>query len=155
MFGSLIETFKRYFKFSGRAGRKEFWMWTFTMLAISVLMVGIMAVIAINFGNTNNPVASGLFTVIITVFGAFWFIMFIPSLSVSVRRLRDAALSPWLLLILAVLCIATFLVLFDRGLSNMDGNPPHYSDSTVFLLTASTAITGIVFLALFCKPSKK
>ena len=155
MFESLIETFKRYFKFSGRAGRKEFWLWTFAMLAISVLMVGIMAVIAINFGNTDNPVASGLFNAIITVFGAFWLIMFLPSLSVSVRRLRDAALSPWLLLIPAVLCIATFLVLFDRGLSNMDGNPPHYPDFIAFLLVAATAITGIIFLVLFCKPSKK
>ena len=155
MFESLIETFKRYFNFSGRADRKEFWLWAFTMLTISVLMIGIMAVIAINFGNTDNPVASGIFQAIITVFGAFWLIMFLPSLSVSVRRLRDAAVSPWLLLIPAALCITTFLVLFDRGLSNMDGNPPHYSDLTALLLTASTAITGIVFIALFCKPSKK
>lgn len=155
MFESLIDTFKRFFKFSGRADRKEFWIWALTMLAISVLMVGIMAVIAINFGNTNNPVAQGIISAIITVFGIFWIVMFLPSLAVSVRRLRDAAVSPWLLLIPAILCIATFLVLFDRGLSNMDGNPPHYSDFVTFLLAAVTAITGIIFFVFFCKPSKK
>ena len=49
----------------------------------------------------------------------------------------------------------TFLVLFDRGMSNMDGSPANYSDALAFILSAVTAMTGFVFLILFCLPSKK
>ena len=85
----------------------------------------------------------------------FWLVAFLPSLSVAVRRLRDAGVSPWFLLIPAILCIITFIVLFDRGLSNMDGSPASYSDTFAFILSAVTAMTGFVFLILFCLPSKK
>ena len=158
MWNLLTDTFRNYFRFSGRADRKEFWTWSFAILAVSIVLVGILAALAAllsQSGNTSNPIVSGIFSAIITLAGLFWLVMFIPSLTVSVRRLRDAAISPWLLLIPAVPGILTFLVLLDRGLSNMDGNPSQYPDSLVYILTTVTVVTGIVFLVLFCKPSKK
>ena len=154
MWKSITRTFKNYFRFCGKADRREFWIWAFMILAVSFVLLSILAVLAAIFGNSNNPVTSGIFsTIIIVLIGLFWPVMFLPTLTVSVRRLRDAGVAPWLLLIPAILCIVTFLVLFDRGLSNMDATPPRYPDAVAYTLTALTAITGVIFLVLFCKKS--
>ena len=156
MWNSLLRTFKSYFRFSGKADRREFWIWAFMILTVSFVLVSILAVLATLYGNSNNPVTSGIFSAtIIVLIGLFWPVMFFPTLTVSVRRLRDAGVTPWLLLIPSILCIVTFLVLFDRGLSNMDATPPSYPDSVAYTLTTLTAITRVIFLALFCKPSKR
>ena len=138
-------TFSRYFSFAGRSGRREFWTWTFMVLAVSVVLLGLLTglIFLLHVNCTIVP----LFL--------FWLVAFFPSLTVTVRRLRDAGLSPWYLLIPAIMCIITFLVLFDRGMSNMDGTPANYSDAFAFILSAVTAMIGFVFLILFCLPSKK
>ena len=115
------------------------------VLAVSVVLLGLLTglIFLLHVNCTIVP----LFL--------FWLVAFFPSLTVTVRRLRDAGLSPWYLLIPAVMCIITFLVLFDRGMSNMDGTPANYSDAFAFILSAVTAMTGFVFLILFCLPSRK
>lgn len=156
MWDSIKQTFRKYVRFGGISGRREFWTWTFLVLTVSVVAVCILAVIAFLFGNTtNHPVAEGLFHAFFILLGLFWLVLFLPSLTVSVRRLRDAGISPWFLLIPITLCIITFLVLADIGLSNMDGSTARYSDAFAFILSAITAIVGFIFLFLFCLPSKK
>lgn len=150
---TLADTFKRYFKFKGRADRREFWVWVAAMAAVSFIFVCILAPIALLFGNTHNPVLSGFFTATITLFGLFWLVMFFPTLTVTIRRMRDAGITPWLLIIPAVLGIITFLALFDRALSNMDGTTPDFTDALVFALVEVTALIGIIFIILLCKPS--
>ena len=156
MWNSLAGTFRKYFCFSGKADRREFWTWTFAMLIVSVALVCIMAPLAaLLSGNTVNPVLSGIFQAAISLLGMFWLVMFFPSLTVSVRRLRDAGITPWLLIIPAALGIFTFLVLCDQALYNMDpSTPPHYSGVFAFALTSVTALVGITFIILFCMPSK-
>ena len=145
MWDSIKGTFSNYFSFGGRSGRREFWTWTFMVLVVSVVLLGLLTglIFILHVDCTIVP----LFL--------FWLVAFFPSLTVAVRRLRDAGLSPWYLLIPAVMCIITFLVLFDRGMSNMDGTPANYSDAFAFILSAVTAMTGFVFLILFCLPSRK
>lgn len=152
---TLAETFKLYFQFRGRADRREFWIWVLAMLAVSVPVVCVLAVIAFLFGNTaGHPVAEGVFHATIVLLGLFWLVMFLPSLTVTIRRLRDAGINPWLLIIPAALGIGTFLALFDRALSNMDGSAPDFTDAFVYPLVGMTALTGMIFLILLCKPSK-
>ena len=156
MWESLKKTFISYIRFSGRADRKEFWIWALAVLAISFVFVCLMALLALLFEYTQNPVLSDIFAVTISLFGLFWVVMFFPTLTVMVRRLRDAGITPWLLLIPAALGIFTFLVLFDQALYNMDpSTPPYYSGVFAFILTFVTALVGITFLVLFCLPSKK
>ena len=138
-------TFSRYFSFAGTSGRREFWTWTFMVLAVSVVLLGLLTGLIFIF-HVNCTIVP-LFL--------FWLVAFFPSLTVAVRRLRDAGLSPWYLLIPAIMCIITFLVLFDRGMSNMDGTPANYSDAFAFILSAVTAMIGFVFLIIFCLPSRK
>lgn len=156
MWESLKKSFCSYIRFKGRADRKDFWIWALAMLAISFAFVCIMALLALLFEYTQNPVLSDIFAVTISLFGLFWVVMFFPTLTVMVRRLRDAGITPWLLLIPAALGIFTFLVLFDQALYNMDpSTPPYYSGVFAFILTSVTALVGITFLILFCLPSKK
>ena len=145
MWESIKGTFGRYFRFGGLAGRREFWIWTFMVLTVSVVLLGLLTglIFILHVNCTIVP----LFL--------FWFVAFFPSLTVAVRRLRDAGISPWFLLIPITLCIITFLVLADIGLSNMDGSTARYSDAFAFILSAITAIVGFIFLFLFCLPSRK
>lgn len=145
MWDSIKGTFSHYFRFGGVTGRREFWIWAFMVLGVSIVLLGLLTglIFILHVNCTIIP----LFL--------FWLVAFFPSLTVAVRRLRDAGVSPWILLIPAILCIITFLVLFDRGMSNMDGSPANYSDALAFTLCALSAVTGFVFLILFCLPSRK
>lgn len=145
MWDSIKGTFFKFFRFGGLAGRREFWIWAFMVLAVSVILLGLLTglIFVLHVNCTIVP----LFL--------FWLVAFFPSLTVAVRRLRDAGVSPWFILIPAILCVVTFLVLFDIGLSNMDGSTARYSDAFAFILSAVTAVTVFVFLILFCLPSKK
>ena len=125
MWDSIKETFSKYFRFGGRSGRREFWTWTFMVLVVSVVLLGLLSGLIFIF-HVNCTIVP-LFL--------FWLVALFPSLTVAVRRLRDAGISPWYLLIPAT--------------------PANYSDAFAFILSAVTAMIGFVFLILFCLPSKK
>jgi uncharacterized membrane protein YhaH (DUF805 family) len=86
-FGNSVKSgFEKYFDFTGRASRSEFWWW---ILFCFLLSFG-CALIDISFGwgktsiDGNGPLAT--LSVVIT---------FLPSLAVSVRRLHDSDRSAW------------------------------------------------------------
>lgn len=77
-----IEVIKKYAVFSGRARRKEYWMFTLWATCISIILA--------LFGDfTQN---STLSQILIGVYIAF---ILIPTLAVSVRRLHDTGHSGW------------------------------------------------------------
>jgi uncharacterized membrane protein YhaH (DUF805 family) len=78
--------FSRYFNFSGRAARSEFWFW--------ILFVSLGGLIAkfldYAIGASSEP------------FSALWSLAtFIPNLAIAVRRLHDIDRSGWWLLLFA------------------------------------------------------
>jgi len=79
---------KKYAVFSGRARRKEYWM--FTLFNFIFL---ILAAILDNIFGTIKHVGFSL------LFSLYYLAIFIPHLSVSVRRLHDVGKSGWMLLI--------------------------------------------------------
>ena len=155
MWNSIEQTLKCYFRFGGRSGRREFWTWALMILAVSVILIGTLAVLAFILDHSYSLVLSSVYKCILMALGLFWLAVFTPSLTVSVRRLRDAGICPWTLLIPAALGIVSFFVLADIGLSNMDGSQASYSDAFAFIISAVTAMTGFVFIILFCLPSKR
>lgn len=111
---------RRYFQFSGRSRRKEFWMfWLFTIL------VGIAAGIVDNllgYGRTTTYSAPGTFNWSTTTSGPVnaiaTLLLLIPSLAVSIRRLHDTGRSGWwyLLIFLPILgWIALFVFFVTDG----------------------------------------
>ncbi|MEO7410960.1 MAG: DUF805 domain-containing protein [Sphingomicrobium sp.] len=82
---------KRYAQFSGRSGRAEFWWFTLVTTAAGLFL---------DFIDRAMGSEYGLLGVIFTLG------LFIPSLSVSVRRLHDIGISGWWML--AVIAPAMF-----------------------------------------------
>lgn len=80
--------FRRYFEFSGRSRRKEYWLWSlFTFVVSSVLTV-----VDRTLGWGSGGSGGGLLA------GVFGLITFVPGLAVLVRRLHDTDRSAWWLL---------------------------------------------------------
>ncbi len=74
-----VEVLKKYAVFSGRARRKEYWMYALFVAIIYVVLAGIAV-------GTKAP---ALFAVL----GVFYVGILLPSLAVTVRRLHDTGRS--------------------------------------------------------------
>ncbi|MFC4396264.1 DUF805 domain-containing protein [Arthrobacter sedimenti] len=87
--------FQKYAVFTGRASRSEYWWWFLASGLASAVLNSISPTI-INGQITGSSALGGI-----------WFLAtVIPSLAVAVRRLHDANLSGWLLLLTLYRCSA-------------------------------------------------
>jgi uncharacterized membrane protein YhaH (DUF805 family) len=99
-----VKVLKNYVGFSGRARRKEYWMFVLINFIIAFVLGFIEGVLDI------PQFLSGLYSLAI----------FLPSLAVSIRRLHDTGRSGWWLLISLVPIIgAIILIVF----ACMDSEP--------------------------------
>ncbi len=80
-----------YLDFGGRATRTQYW--AFVGWNILVNFVFTLAMVL------GGQVADFLATLVTLVFGLFYLAIFLPSLAIGARRLRDGGFSPWLLLV--------------------------------------------------------
>ena len=103
---------ENYVNFSGRARRKEFWMFQLFLIIITTICIGLDnilgTVVAMDFGS---------FGLIILPFGWLYFLCgifhFLPSLSLVVRRLHDVGKSgSWYLIGLIPIIGNVFLIVF-------------------------------------------
>ena len=84
-----LKVLNQYADFSGRARRKEFWMFT-----LFNAIFGITAVVIDNIlGTAVEGVGYGM------VYGLYTLAMLIPGLAVQVRRMHDLGKSGWMLLV--------------------------------------------------------
>jgi uncharacterized membrane protein YhaH (DUF805 family) len=112
---------KKYAEFTGRARRKEYWMFALINFLICVVLV----VIDVQ-GGMSNPMGLGVLS------GLYSLAVFVPSLAVSVRRLHDTDRSGWWLLILLVPLIGAivflvFMLLDSQPGENRHGPSPKYA----------------------------
>ncbi len=148
---------KKYFSFGGKASLKEFWKWCFSVLGVSLLMACVLAVMIAVFGNRTPSCLfyEVAFKVLLILFACFLLAVLCPSLAVSSRRLRDAGICPWWVLLPIALCIASAFVFMDAGLAGMSAMQPSVPVVWQVVIYAVTVLVGFVFICLFCKPSKK
>ena len=115
-----IKCLRHYADFSGRARRKEYWMFMLfsmiTAIVIGVLMILVFMltknhyynelipyglseeqVRAVQIGNLNYMKA--IYNVSSIVYLSYSIIMILPSMAVAVRRLHDIGKSGWMLLV--------------------------------------------------------
>ena len=110
-----IEVLKKYAVFSGRASRKEYWMFTL----VNVLIIFGLSFL---FSETEIPLFKILgFIYILAVF--------VPSLAVYVRRLHDTNHSAWWILlglipIIGSIILLIFLVTDSQAGDNIYGPNP-------------------------------
>ena len=83
---------KRFFKFSGRASKQEYWMFFLFM----TIFYAIAIVIDINLGSWNREESIGLFS------GILIFVYFIPFTALTARRFYDINKSGWFQLIFII-----------------------------------------------------
>ena len=122
-----ITCMKKYATFSGRASRREFWMYTLIYLLIGALVsvVGFAGVIM----NETSLMMTGF-----ALLGIFCFANIIPSLTVMVRRLHDINKSGWYYFVGFIPFVGAFILLYymvkmgDMG-ENMYGASPYDMNS--------------------------
>ena len=89
----LVDCFlKPYADFSGLTSRKDFWLCYVAMMIASVGLTGLVLLLMGVGGVTGGLIG----TILCSIVGLG---LVVPGLAISVRRLRDAGLSPWLLLV--------------------------------------------------------
>lgn len=85
-----LKALKQYADFSGRARRKEYWMFVLFNIIFSLIASLIDKAIGIDF---SDGYGYGIVTVIYAL------IVFIPGLALTVRRLHDINKSGWMIFI--------------------------------------------------------
>ena len=119
-----IGVLKKYAVFSGRARRKEYWMFVLfnVLISFGVTVFGDVVLVLLGATDGTGDTLNSLYGLAILV----------PSLAVSVRRLHDTGRSGWMLLIGLIPCIGALVLLFfmieDSGDANQYGEPPKFSE---------------------------
>ncbi|MEN3585325.1 DUF805 domain-containing protein [Streptomyces sp. ZYX-F-203] len=103
-----IEAVKKYAVFSGRARRKEYWMYFLVYLALGIVLSIVDALLGVNI-----------------LVPLLWLGLFLPSLGVTVRRLHDTGRSGWWVLITIVPLVGTIVMLVFTCLDG-DSEPNKY-----------------------------
>ena len=108
----MILPYRRYFEFSGRSRRREYWMFVLLTVTVNVVLDLVFGTRTSNFGPGGANFAVGVQGGIGgAISGLFALASFIPSLAVSIRRLHDQDRSGWLLLIVLIPFLGWFALL--------------------------------------------
>ncbi len=105
-----LKVLKQYADFSGRARRKEYWMF--------VLFNTIFAIVAMILDNILGIAMEGIGYG--PLHGLYFLAMLIPGLAVAVRRLHDVGKSGWMILIALIPLVGAIWLLV---LMVTDSNP--------------------------------
>ncbi len=97
-----IKVLKQCFDFSGRARRKEYWMF--------VLFNSIFGFVAIMLDSIYGMERSGYFQKIGPIFILYNLLTIMPRLAVEVRRLHDVGKSGWMVLLSLIPIIGTIWI---------------------------------------------
>jgi uncharacterized membrane protein YhaH (DUF805 family) len=143
-----LNAMRRYFDFSGRSSRAEFWFFVLFVFILSVV-ANVLDVVLLGSYGYGAAVLSSLVSLI----------HFIPSLSVSVRRLHDIDRTGWWIMLafvpVAGLIVAmggSVMMMFGGG--EIDGMSGLAAMGTGLMLTALIfLIVLIVLLVFYCTPS--
>ncbi len=127
---------RKYADFSGRATRKEYWLFHLSIVLISAAIMVVSLILYV-----LDAVALG--TAAIFLYIALAFGTVIPSLAVAARRLHDTNRSAWWLLIqlvpLGPIVMFVFLVLAGTSGDNDYGPDPQTSSSSSSPIAGSSA----------------
>lgn len=100
-----LEVLKKYAEFSGRARRKEYWMFVLFNMIISFVL----------------ELVEGLFGGPGILYMIYGLAVLIPGLAVSVRRLHDVGKSGWFLFILLVPIVGAIWILILHCTDSLPG----------------------------------
>lgn len=103
-----FDVLKKYFDFSGRARRKEYWMFTlFNLIAVTILVV-----VGMMISHERGIILPWLYELAV----------FLPTLGALVRRLHDTGRSGWWVLIQLVPLVGGIIVFVFTVLDSVPDN---------------------------------
>ncbi|SET23363.1 DUF805 domain-containing protein [Thorsellia anophelis] len=95
----------KYATFQGRARRSEFWFFQLFYMIFSIGLQVIASILAVVSGSEGVAAFFGILLI------AFYLALFLPSLSVLVRRLHDTDRSGWFVFISFIPLVGTIILL--------------------------------------------
>lgn len=101
----MLAPYKRYFDFSGRSRRKEFWMWFLFYIIVYVVATILDTQLGLggqttSYSSYGDGGASAGFNSSGGILTLIWVLLnLIPAIAVSVRRVHDVDKSGWFILI--------------------------------------------------------
>jgi uncharacterized membrane protein YhaH (DUF805 family) len=107
----MILPYVRYFDFSGRSRRTEYWMFFLFYLLVCLVFAAIVIAGFASVNFVNDPTPSPLVWLGFGGLGLFILASIIPSIAVSVRRFHDQDLSGWMYLLGFIPYIGSIVVL--------------------------------------------
>ena len=107
-----LMAWQKYFDFSGRSRRKEYWMFFLFNLGIGIALLGADLLA----GSYSKSAGMGLLG------GLYSLATLIPNLSITVRRLHDIGRSGWWFFILLVPLIGAIVLLVFMLLDSKEGS---------------------------------
>ena len=115
-----VAVVKKYAVFSGRARRKEYWMFALINILISIVLGVVDGMLGLKVGGEQGAGLLGL---------VYSLAILLPSIAVGVRRLHDTGRSGWWMLIafvplIGVIVLIVFFVLDSQPGSNEYGPNP-------------------------------
>jgi uncharacterized membrane protein YhaH (DUF805 family) len=122
----MFEPLRKYASFSGRARRREYWLWQVFLFLVSLFFAGLLLATLPAGWDMADPDAmvmmaqtGGAASLVAALIGLVSLALILPGIAVSVRRLHDRDMSGWWLLL--GLTAVGGLVLFIFYL--LDGTP--------------------------------
>ena len=84
-----LKVLKNFYKFEGRARRKEYWMFVLFNLIVSIVLGIVDTAARTGISGTNSGIIGTIYSLVVLL----------PSLAVAVRRMHDVGKSGWFILI--------------------------------------------------------
>lgn len=110
----------KYFQFSGRAPRREYWYFVLFSIIISLILgfIDAFAGTMLTFGTDpmGQPIQTGLLGIIFSLG------LLIPSIAIGVRRMHDIGKSGWWLLLAIIPLIGALVLLYFAIMPSQNGN---------------------------------
>ena len=113
-----IDVLKKYAVFSGRARRKEYWMFALFNFIVGIFLFGIASIVV----NAEMVTAN---KVIIIIYLLYTLGIMCPSIAVTVRRLHDTGRSGWWVLIGIVPIIGAIVLVVFTVQGSQQGDNQH------------------------------
>ena len=135
----MLMPYKRYFDFSGRSRRKEYWMFVLLMVLVYMVLGGLMFATGMSVNPmTGEPEMGGAGMLFGGLLGIFVLGSIIPAIAVQVRRFHDQDKSGWFVLISFIPYIGGLIVLVfmclegTKGPNRFGADPKDPNSSEVF-----------------------
>ncbi len=108
MFDALKYGFANYFNFSGKTVRSTFWYWILATVIISILLqITDYFLVAPALGVPTEGVGASQ-----PLSWLYSLAIFIPSIAMGIRRLRDAGKPGWLILLSLIPLVGTLVLIY-------------------------------------------